>query len=78
MSHKFRQTLLALTLVSSGMMFTLPASAAPAPAQQQTQAPGYYRMMLGNLEVTALTGRQAIPWCQRAGYAKAVRPHVYR
>lgn len=54
MSHKFRQTLLALTLVSSGMMFTLPASAAPALAQQQTQAPGYYRMMLGNLEVTAL------------------------
>ncbi|WP_029711377.1 MBL fold metallo-hydrolase [Serratia fonticola] len=54
MSHKFRQTLLALTLVSSGMMFTLPANAAPAPAQQQTQAPGYYRMMLGNLEVTAL------------------------
>ncbi|WP_411752275.1 MBL fold metallo-hydrolase [Serratia sp. (in: enterobacteria)] len=54
MSHKLRQTLLALTLASSGMMFTLPASAAPAPAQQQTQAPGYYRMMLGNLEVTAL------------------------
>jgi glyoxylase-like metal-dependent hydrolase (beta-lactamase superfamily II) len=54
MSHKFRQTLLALTLASSGMMFTLPASAATAPAQQQTQAPGFYRMMLGNLEVTAL------------------------
>ncbi|WP_232785362.1 MULTISPECIES: hypothetical protein [unclassified Serratia (in: enterobacteria)] len=54
MSHKFCQTLLALTLASSGMMFTLPASAATAPAQQQTQAPGFYRMMLGNLEVTAL------------------------
>lgn len=54
MSYKFRQTLLALTLASSGMMFTLPASAAPIPAQQQTQVPGYYRMMLGNLEVTAL------------------------
>lgn len=54
MNHKFRQTLLALTLASSGMMFTLPASAATAPDQQQTQAPGFYRMMLGNLEVTAL------------------------
>ena len=54
MSHKLRQTLLALTLASTGMMFTVQASAAPAPAQQQTQAPGFYRMMLGNLEVTAL------------------------
>lgn len=54
MSHRFRQTLFTLALASAGMMFTLPASAAPAPAQQQTQVPGYYRMMLGNLEVTAL------------------------
>ncbi|TQI79890.1 glyoxylase-like metal-dependent hydrolase (beta-lactamase superfamily II) [Serratia fonticola] len=54
MRHRFRQTLFTLALASAGMMLTLPASAAPAPVQQQTQVPGYYRMMLGNLEVTAL------------------------
>lgn len=56
MSQKLRQTLLALTLAgaTAGMMFTTQAIAAPAPAQQQTQAPGYYRMMVGGLEVTAL------------------------
>jgi len=54
MSHRFRQTLLALTLASAGMMSVSLACAAPVPAQQQTQVPGYYRMMLGNMEVTAL------------------------
>lgn len=33
--------------------FSLPAHA-QAPAQQKTQVPGYYRMMLGEFEVTAL------------------------
>lgn len=33
--------------------FSLPANA-QAPAQQKTQVPGYYRMMLGDFEVTAL------------------------
>ncbi|MGP0174734.1 MBL fold metallo-hydrolase [Pseudomonas sp. NCHU5208] len=34
-------------------LFSLPAHA-QAPAQQKTQVPGYYRMMLGDFEVTAL------------------------
>ncbi|MFC0229220.1 MBL fold metallo-hydrolase [Serratia aquatilis] len=54
MSHRFRRTLLAVALASIAVMFTAPAGAEPAPAQQQTQVPGYYRMMLGNLEITAL------------------------
>lgn len=41
---------LALALPAAG---ALPALAAP-PAQQKTQAPGYYRMALGEFEVTAL------------------------
>ncbi|WP_114192159.1 MBL fold metallo-hydrolase [Edaphovirga cremea] len=56
MSKPFRRTLLAITLASaSALTFFAPqVSAASVPAQQQTQVPGYYRMMLGNMEVTAL------------------------
>ncbi|WP_431222972.1 MBL fold metallo-hydrolase [Serratia sp. L9] len=54
MRRRFRQTLLAIALASTTIPLTSQANAAPAPAQQQTQVPGYYRMMLGNLEVTAL------------------------
>lgn len=48
----FRQTLIAIALASATLLPTTQAIAVPA--QQQTQVPGYYRMMLGNLEVTAL------------------------
>ncbi|WON78171.1 MBL fold metallo-hydrolase [Serratia sp. UGAL515B_01] len=54
MSHKFRWTLVAIALASTVMAFTSSASAESTPVQQQTQVPGYYRMMLGTLEITAL------------------------
>lgn len=43
------------TALSSAMiaLVSLPLQAA-APAQQKTQVPGYYRMALGDFEVTAL------------------------
>jgi glyoxylase-like metal-dependent hydrolase (beta-lactamase superfamily II) len=41
-------------MASSGAVFMLPAAHAAAP-QVKTQAPGFYRMMLGDFEVTALS-----------------------
>ncbi len=43
----------AVALLAAAMVFS---AAAPASApQQKTQAPGYYRMMLGDMEITALS-----------------------
>lgn len=45
----------AALIISSAWAAVLPQIAsADVPAQQNTQVPGYYRMMLGDLEVTAL------------------------
>lgn len=55
-STRARQALLAATVASTvafGMLLPLSASAAPV-AKQQTQVPGFYRMALGDFEVTAL------------------------
>ncbi|WP_420997468.1 MBL fold metallo-hydrolase [Cupriavidus sp. 30B13] len=43
----------ALALACAPALAQTPAASAP-PAQQKTQVPGYYRMMLGQFEVTAL------------------------
>src|SRR5688572_15960420 len=57
--HSFaatRRALLALAVASTAALAVItstPAHAAP-PAQQQTQVPGYYRMALGDFEVTPL------------------------
>ncbi|WP_448206113.1 MBL fold metallo-hydrolase [Azospirillum sp. sgz302134] len=48
-----RGALLALALAVPAVSVVAPAQAA-APAQQRTQAPGFYRMGLGDFEVTAL------------------------
>lgn len=57
MAHRLsalaRPALLALALSVSAAGWSVPALAAP-PAQQKTQAPGFYRMALGDIEVTAL------------------------
>jgi glyoxylase-like metal-dependent hydrolase (beta-lactamase superfamily II) len=47
-----RATLAAFLTASTGVVFTAPAQAA-AP-RVKTQAPGFYRMMLGDFEITAL------------------------
>jgi glyoxylase-like metal-dependent hydrolase (beta-lactamase superfamily II) len=53
LSHSFRGVAAALaTSVLAVAFFSCPAQAS-AP-QQKTQAPGYYRVMLGDIEVTAL------------------------
>jgi len=44
---------LSVVLALAGALAQAPAASAP-PAQQKTQVPGYYRMMLGQFEVTAL------------------------
>lgn len=50
-----RSTLLAVALAGSAVFAGLPLAASAAPvAKQQTQVPGFYRMVLGELEVTAL------------------------
>ena len=50
-----RRALLAMTLASSAVLAGLPLAASAAPvARQQTQVPGFYRMALGDFEVTAL------------------------
>ena len=48
-----RGALVALTLAGPALLAAMPAEAAP-PAQQKTQAPGFYRMALGDFEITAL------------------------
>ncbi|AHG22517.1 beta-lactamase [Chania multitudinisentens RB-25] len=52
MRNPLRRTLLAFALACASVAPQV--NAADVPAQQQTQVPGYYRMMLGNMEVTAL------------------------
>lgn len=50
-----RHTLLAAALAGSAVVAGLPLAASAAPvARQQTQVPGFYRMALGEFEVTAL------------------------
>lgn len=50
-----RHALLAAVLAGSAVSATLPLAASAAPvAKQQSQVPGFYRMALGDLEVTAL------------------------
>ncbi|HEY6609541.1 MAG TPA: MBL fold metallo-hydrolase [Pseudomonas sp.] len=50
-----RHALLAAALAGSAVTAALPLTASAAPvAKQQTQVPGFYRMALGELEVTAL------------------------
>lgn len=51
-----RQLMLATLVAASAVSATIlpQIAAAAAPAKQMTQVPGYYRMMLGELEVTAL------------------------
>ncbi|MCQ4345960.1 MBL fold metallo-hydrolase [Pseudomonas stutzeri] len=50
-----RSALLAAALVAAAVSATLPLAASAAPvAKQQTQVPGFYRMALGEFEVTAL------------------------
>ena len=53
---QLRKALLALTVASAcALPLSFPTvSIAAAPAQQQTQVPGYYRMALGDFEVTAI------------------------
>jgi hypothetical protein len=48
-----RRALLALVVAGAAALASTPTDAAP-PAQQQTQVPGYYRMALGDFEVTPL------------------------
>lgn len=50
-SAMFRHLLLAMLLAGTAASS---ASLAAAPAKQMTQVPGYYRMMLGEFEITAL------------------------
>ncbi|MCM2332051.1 MAG: MBL fold metallo-hydrolase [Pseudomonas sagittaria] len=53
--HITRHALLAAALAGSVMTAGLPLTASAAPvAKQQTQVPGFYRMALGEFEVTAL------------------------
>jgi hypothetical protein len=50
-----RRVLLALALASASLAaIVAPPARATAPPQQRTQVPGYYRMALGDFEVTAL------------------------
>ncbi|MDP9109036.1 MAG: MBL fold metallo-hydrolase, partial [Pseudomonadota bacterium] len=58
-SNRFaRQTLLALAISAIGTLGTITvanaAAPAPAPAAVKTQVPGFFRMALGDFEVTAL------------------------
>lgn len=53
--HIARHALLAAALAGSAVSAALPLAASAAPvAKQQTQVPGFYRMALGEFEVTAL------------------------
>lgn len=49
-----RPCLLAAMLALSSALSVLPQTATAAPAQQKVQVPGYFRMALGTMEVTAL------------------------
>ncbi|CAO3426323.1 MBL fold metallo-hydrolase [Azospirillum endophyticum] len=55
MKRYFHPALLALALVPALGTLAIPAAPVQAAApQQRTQAPGFYRMMLGKVEITAL------------------------
>lgn len=56
MKTNVRRILLALTIAGSGLIATVQPAAAniSTPAQQKIQVPGYYRMQLGDFEITAL------------------------
>jgi glyoxylase-like metal-dependent hydrolase (beta-lactamase superfamily II) len=54
--HVFRLSLLSAAIVLGGAaMVVAPATASAAAPQVRTQAPGFYRTMLGDFEVTALS-----------------------
>ncbi len=56
MDHKLFSTALAAALIGGATLFLAPIGAARAVAPAvKTSAPGYYRMMLGDFEVTALS-----------------------
>lgn len=60
-SKLFRATLLALLTTGAGALMFSPAAQAGAP-MAKTSAPGFYRVMLGDFEVTALSdGTVALP-----------------
>lgn len=65
--HSLRRSLRTLLLaagtgLSAALALTSAGAALAAPPQVRTQAPGYYRMMLGDFEVTALSdGTVTIP-----------------
>jgi len=53
--HRFPCAVLAAAAVACTLLpAAMPAARAEPPAQQRTQVPGYYRMMVGGFEVTAL------------------------
>ncbi|GKX64708.1 MBL fold metallo-hydrolase [Pragia fontium] len=56
MNKNLHRIFLAVAFTGAGLLATLPTANAQAtvPAQQKTQVPGYYRMQLGDFEVTAL------------------------
>ena len=57
----WRSTVASALVAATGAMFMPPAAQAAAP-QVKTQAPGFYRMMLGDFEVTVLSdGTVALP-----------------
>jgi len=64
MSTIFRNTIAPLSMAAAifSAAAALPQAATAAAPQVRTQAPGYYRIMLGNIEVTALSdGTVTIP-----------------
>ena len=59
---KFKHTLLACCIAATGLGAWVATAQAAAP-MVKTQAPGYYRMMLGDFEVTAVSdGVVALPF----------------
>ncbi|GKX53313.1 MBL fold metallo-hydrolase [Budvicia aquatica] len=56
MKKNISRTLLAMTLAGAGIFGAIHSTVAlaAAPAQQKEQVPGYYRMQLGDMEVTAI------------------------
>jgi len=60
---KLRRSLLALAMATTGLMTiaALPATAYAAAPQVKKSAPGYYRVMLGDFEITALSDGAFMP-----------------
>ena len=58
--EKWKKLLAGLVAVAAGIVYATHAHAAAPPAK--AQAPGFYRMMLGDFEITALSdGTVALP-----------------